>query len=89
MPYSPLSWVRWTYHWTPSAQGRVTLAVRAADGSGTFQTAEVADPAPDGATGYHKIAVRVGPPDTSGAAQTPQSVDVEGTPDGRNWNFSP
>jgi DMSO/TMAO reductase YedYZ molybdopterin-dependent catalytic subunit len=58
-PLSPLSWVRWTYAWTPPA-GRATLVVRAYDGTGAMQTADESDPLPDGATGYHRVSIRVG-----------------------------
>lgn len=83
-PLSPLSWVRWTYQWTPETQGAFRLAVRAMDGRGEFQTAEVEDPAPNGATGYHKISVRVGPPGTAGAdGPAPVATSVP------NVNYSP
>ena len=39
--------------------GRHTLAVRATDGEGEVQTADRAAPFPDGATGYHAIAIEV------------------------------
>ena len=35
------------------------LEVRATDNAGAVQTDEIAPPAPDGATGYHVIAVTV------------------------------
>lgn len=51
-PISSLTWVQWRFEW-PSEQGRHTFTVRATDGTGTLQTAEINDPHPDGATGYH------------------------------------
>jgi hypothetical protein len=35
------------------------LTVRATDADGKLQTADVAPPMPDGATGYHSIDVKV------------------------------
>jgi DMSO/TMAO reductase YedYZ molybdopterin-dependent catalytic subunit len=52
------TWVQWTHPWdaTPGAH---RLQVRATDGDGHTQTAELAPPAPSGATGYHTIRVEV------------------------------
>jgi DMSO/TMAO reductase YedYZ molybdopterin-dependent catalytic subunit len=52
------TWVQWVYDWdaTPGAH---RLQVRATDGDGNTQTAELAPPAPSGATGYHAIRVEV------------------------------
>jgi DMSO/TMAO reductase YedYZ molybdopterin-dependent catalytic subunit len=50
------TWRLWTYRWDAGA-GRHTLAVRATDGTGAVQTADLADPFPSGATGYHTIEV--------------------------------
>ena len=36
------------------------LEVRATDGTGAVQTADVTPPAPDGARGHHTIGVHVG-----------------------------
>ncbi len=52
------TWVLWTYPWNPTP-GSYTLQVRATDGTGALQTAEVADTYPDGANGYHTRQVRV------------------------------
>jgi DMSO/TMAO reductase YedYZ molybdopterin-dependent catalytic subunit len=54
----PDTWRQWKYDW-PAAPGSHTLTVRATDASGKLQTAQVAPPAPDGATGYHSINVKV------------------------------
>ncbi|HZD10027.1 MAG TPA: molybdopterin-dependent oxidoreductase [Candidatus Binatia bacterium] len=53
-PLSQLTWVQWRYDW-PQESGRHTFTVRATDGTGELQTAEVSDPHPDGATGYHSV----------------------------------
>jgi DMSO/TMAO reductase YedYZ molybdopterin-dependent catalytic subunit len=58
VPISNDSWVQWEIPWTPSA-GRHQISVRATDGNGDTQTAELAPVAPNGATGYHKIFVNV------------------------------
>ena len=52
-PLSPLSWVQWRYDWM-STPGRHVVRVRAVDGAGEMQTAEINDPHPSGATGYHQ-----------------------------------
>jgi DMSO/TMAO reductase YedYZ molybdopterin-dependent catalytic subunit len=50
------SWRQWSLAWTPTA-GRHTIEARATDGTGETQTDVVRPPAPDGASGYHTIAV--------------------------------
>lgn len=57
-PLSGLTWVQWRYDWAANG-GRVTLTVRATDGNGEPQTAEVQGVRPDGATGYHSTTVRL------------------------------
>lgn len=57
---SPYTWQLWSFVWTPGQPGDVKLSVRATDGRGVVQTRIVADPFPDGATGYHEIPVRIG-----------------------------
>jgi DMSO/TMAO reductase YedYZ molybdopterin-dependent catalytic subunit len=52
------TWRLWSWRWM-ATPGDHTLEVRAADNAGVFQTAEVAPPIPDGATGYHRISVQV------------------------------
>ncbi|HVC35480.1 MAG TPA: molybdopterin-dependent oxidoreductase [Chloroflexota bacterium] len=59
-PLSPLAWTTWTLDWHPSTPGWHRLVVRATDGLGQPQRADVTPPIPDGATGYHSIDVRVG-----------------------------
>jgi DMSO/TMAO reductase YedYZ molybdopterin-dependent catalytic subunit len=52
------SWRQWVWAWD-ATPGKHTLAVRATDGSGAVQTAERAEPAPDGASGWHAVEVTV------------------------------
>ena len=54
------AWRLWSWTWRGASRGLHTLAVRATDGLGETQTADPAPPAPDGATGWHTIDVRVG-----------------------------
>ncbi len=54
----PDTWRQWKFEW-PATSGTHTLTVRATDANGMVQTAEVAPSAPDGATGYHSIRVKV------------------------------
>jgi hypothetical protein len=53
------SWRQWVYPWDATAGSHV-LTVRAQDETGQWQTDQVAPVAPDGATGYHSVTVRVG-----------------------------
>ncbi|PSR62394.1 MULTISPECIES: molybdopterin-dependent oxidoreductase [Nocardia] len=53
------TWRQWSYDWEASA-GTHTVRARAIDGTGTVQTAEVADVIPDGASGYPSRTIRVG-----------------------------
>ena len=57
----PDTWRQWVYRWYASP-GAHRLTVRATDANGKVQTSEVAPPAPDGATGWHSIDVRVREP---------------------------
>jgi DMSO/TMAO reductase YedYZ molybdopterin-dependent catalytic subunit len=50
------TWYQWSAK-VQLARGRHQIWVRATDGSGAVQIAQVAPPAPDGATGYHSIGV--------------------------------
>jgi hypothetical protein len=52
------SWRQWVYRWDAAA-GRHTITVRATDGSGEVQDEQRRPPAPDGATGHHRIEVTV------------------------------
>jgi len=51
-PLSDRTWVIWRFDW-PFEAGEHTFTVRAFDGEGVEQIAEVADRRPSGATGYH------------------------------------
>jgi DMSO/TMAO reductase YedYZ molybdopterin-dependent catalytic subunit len=49
------TWTQWSLRWEDAAPGRHTATVRAVDGDGTLQTSQHADPAPDGASGWHRV----------------------------------
>jgi DMSO/TMAO reductase YedYZ molybdopterin-dependent catalytic subunit len=53
------TWVQWWLRWD-AERGDHQIRVRAVDGDGRTQTAERAEPAPDGAQGLHTIHVSVG-----------------------------
>jgi len=57
---SPYTWVLWTREWSPPP-GSYTLQVRAADGSGEFQSGIEHGPLPNGTTGYHTVSVLISP----------------------------
>lgn len=48
------AWLQWRVNWD-APPGRHRLTVRATDGEGNTQTADVLPPAPNGATGYHSV----------------------------------
>ncbi len=52
------TWRQWVYRWD-AGQGSHELSVRATDGDDDTQTADLAAPFPDGATGHHTILVEV------------------------------
>ena len=52
------TWRQWVYRWE-ATPGRHSLKVRATDAAGSIQTAERAEPIPDGASGHHQIVVIV------------------------------
>lgn len=56
-PLSTYSWVHWQLDWEPPVSGSYTLKARAFDRDGRPQDAEVRQPFPEGATGYHTIGV--------------------------------
>jgi hypothetical protein len=59
-PISDATWIQWTHAWDASAAaGEHTIEVRATDGDGVVQTADITPPAPDGARGHQTISVRV------------------------------
>src|SRR5829696_1338855 len=55
-PIGPQTWVQWKLPWQATA-GSHTIGVRATDGTGEVQTDRRTRPDPDGARGYHSIAV--------------------------------
>jgi DMSO/TMAO reductase YedYZ molybdopterin-dependent catalytic subunit len=55
-PISDATWVQFVYRWEPES-GAHEIRVRATDGEGVVQTAEVTRPDPDGARGHHTIRV--------------------------------
>jgi len=57
--YSVDTWRQWVYEWD-ATPGTHEIQVRATDGEGDTQTAAEAPPAPDGATGHHRVTVDVG-----------------------------
>ena len=52
------AWRQWILDWD-AKPGKYTIQVRATDKTGDTQTADVAPPDPDGATGYHTRTVKV------------------------------
>ena len=57
--YSNDTWRLWSLPWVARSSGRHTITVRATDNTGTIQTDEVRNPAPDGATGWHQVSFTV------------------------------
>ncbi|HEX4811362.1 MAG TPA: Ig-like domain-containing protein, partial [Nonomuraea sp.] len=55
----PDTWRQWSIDWD-ATPGDHTIQVRATDAAGHTQTEQEVPPAPDGATGWHTITVRVG-----------------------------
>jgi DMSO/TMAO reductase YedYZ molybdopterin-dependent catalytic subunit len=56
---SPLAWALWSAAWTPPTPGRTALVVRAYDGAGAPQEAVAHGTVPAGATGQHRVEVRI------------------------------
>ena len=54
-PLSHNSWVLWALEWIPQNKGKYNVVVRATDGYGNLQIAEITDIYPNGATGYHSV----------------------------------
>ncbi len=54
----PQTWVQWKFAW-PATAGHHTFTVRATDGTGQVQTADVTRPDPDGARGRDQVSVQV------------------------------
>jgi DMSO/TMAO reductase YedYZ molybdopterin-dependent catalytic subunit len=57
--YSNDTWRLWSFPWQASAPGPHTITVRATDNTGAVQTSDIADPVPDGATGWHTVSFAV------------------------------
>ncbi|MGQ0845707.1 MAG: molybdopterin-dependent oxidoreductase [Sporichthyaceae bacterium] len=53
------TWRQWRLTDWKATSGRHRVAVRATDGTGTVQTADLAEPVPDGASGYDTAELRV------------------------------
>lgn len=49
------TWTQWALRWPGAEPGEHTATVRAIDSTGEVQTAEQADPAPNGASGWHSV----------------------------------
>ena len=59
-PLNDATWVQWVLPWdAPADGGDHEIKVRATDGTGEVQTAEVTPPPPDGARGHHTIRLNV------------------------------
>jgi DMSO/TMAO reductase YedYZ molybdopterin-dependent catalytic subunit len=52
------TWRQWSFPWTASS-GQHLIRVRATDGQGQTQTADIAEPLPNAATGYHTVSVNI------------------------------
>jgi DMSO/TMAO reductase YedYZ molybdopterin-dependent catalytic subunit len=52
-------WAFWRYVWANPARGKHEIQVRATDANGKLQTSSHSNEWPDGATGYHTVAVEV------------------------------
>ena len=58
-PLSGYTWVFWATEWNPPTKGNYQITVRATDKTGTVQTANLQNPFPSGATGYHIVDITV------------------------------
>ena len=54
-----VTWRQWRFDWDAKGAGQHQIRVRATDGTGAIQTADRAEPIPDGASGHHQIVVLV------------------------------
>lgn len=57
--YSNDTWRLWSFGWNATQPGPHTITVRATDNTGAVQTSEIADPVPDGASGWHSVSFAV------------------------------
>lgn len=53
--YSNETWRLWSFPWQAARPGPHTITVRATDNTGATQTSDIAQPIPDGATGWHSV----------------------------------
>jgi DMSO/TMAO reductase YedYZ molybdopterin-dependent catalytic subunit len=58
-PPSNLTWVLWTFNWSPPGSGSYRILIRAIDGAGNPQEIGSAPPFPDGSAGYDSITLLV------------------------------
>jgi hypothetical protein len=58
-PFPSQVWAFWKYVWINPPRGKQTIEVRATDGDGKLQSSSVSGEWPDGASGYHYVAVEV------------------------------
>ena len=58
-PLSKYTWVLWTSTFTPKVGGDYNFVVRATDTTGKVQSADFADPFPNGAAGYDMVSIKV------------------------------
>ena len=54
----PDAWIQWLLPWT-AVEGKHVIQVRATDGTGETQTSTPAPPAPNGASGWHRVGIEV------------------------------
>jgi hypothetical protein len=54
-----LTWVLWTFDWSPPGSGSYRILARAIDGAGNPQEIASAPPFPDGSAGYDSITLLV------------------------------
>ncbi len=59
LPMSGLTWVLWTFPWTPPRGGSFRIVARAYEGVGIIQDVTPAPPFPNGASGYDSITLLV------------------------------
>ncbi|BBX03519.1 oxidoreductase [Mycolicibacterium moriokaense] len=57
--YADDTWRLWSFPWQATERGLHTISVRAIDNTGAVQTGDIANPAPDGATGWHTVSFAV------------------------------
>jgi DMSO/TMAO reductase YedYZ molybdopterin-dependent catalytic subunit len=53
--YSNDTWRLWSFPWQATTSGQYTITVRATDNTGAVQTSDIADPVPDGASGWPEM----------------------------------